>query len=108
MLRFALSVVVLGTCGCTFVATVGGSSVIDADQRGGTVTRVSTFTIDGAMNMAASWCGQYGLYAAETQIIFLTDSMQFACVPPEARASSGVPAPIAPPPASGPARLMPP
>ena len=106
MLRFALCVVVLGTCGCTFVATVGGSSVIDADQHGGTVTRVSTFTIDGAMNMAASWCGQYGLYAAETQIIFLTDSMQLACVPRPTQASSGALAPIAPPPASAPTRLM--
>jgi hypothetical protein len=74
--------------------------VIDADQRGGTVTRVGTFTIDGAMNMAASWCGQYGLYAAETQIIFLTDSMQFACVPPPTQASSEAP------PVSAPTRLM--
>jgi hypothetical protein len=89
-----------------FVATVGGSSVIDADQHGGTVTRVSTFTIDGAINMAASWCGQYGLYAAETQIAFLTDSMHFACVPPPTQASSGLLPPTAPPPTSDPARLM--
>jgi hypothetical protein len=34
------------------------------------------------MNMANSWCGQYGLIAIETQIIFATDSLQFACIPP--------------------------
>jgi hypothetical protein len=106
MLRFALCVVVLGSGGCTFVATVGGSSVIDADQHGGTVTHVTTFTIDGAMNKAASWCGQYGLFAAETQIIFMTGSMQFACVPPPTQASSGILSPITPLPASPPTRLM--
>jgi hypothetical protein len=102
----ALCTAGLVTSGCTFIATVGGSSVIDADQHGGTVTRVSTFTIDGAMNMATSWCGQYGLYPVETQIAFLTDSMQFACVPRPTQASSGALAPIAPPPASAPTRLM--
>jgi hypothetical protein len=106
MLRFALCIVVLGLGGCTFVATVGGSSVIDADLHGGTVTHVTTFTIAGAMNKAASWCAQYALYAAETQIIFLTDSMQFACVPPPTRVSSGILSPIIPPPASAPTRLM--
>jgi hypothetical protein len=72
----ALCAVALVTSGCTFVATIGGSSVVDADQHGGRVTHVTTFTINGAMNMASSWCGQYGLYAAETQIVFATDSME--------------------------------
>jgi hypothetical protein len=46
------------------------------------IDQLSTFTIDGAMNMADSWCGQYGLIAKETQILFATDSLQFACIPP--------------------------
>ena len=82
-LRFVLcGLLVLGPSGCTFVATIAGSSVVAADEHGGFVSRVSTFTIDGAMNMANSWCGQYGLIAIETQIIFATDSLQFACIPP--------------------------
>jgi hypothetical protein len=72
----------LGPGGCTVVATVAGSSVVSGDQRGGVVSRVSSFTIDGAMNMANSWCGQYGLIATETQIIFATESMEFACISP--------------------------
>jgi hypothetical protein len=80
--RFALCVVALGSSGCTFVATIGGSSVVNADQHGGTVTNVTTFTVTGAMNMAASWCGQYGLYAEQTRVIFSTDSMEFTCIPP--------------------------
>jgi hypothetical protein len=82
-LRFALcALLALDSGGCTVVATIAGTSVVGADQHGGYVSRVSTFTIDGAMNMANSWCGQHGLIAIETQIIFATDSLQFACVPP--------------------------
>ena len=82
-LRFVLCApLALGPSGGTFVATIAGSSVVAADEHGGYVSRVSTFTIDGAMNMANSWCGQYGLIAIETQIIFATDSLQFACIPP--------------------------
>jgi hypothetical protein len=83
-LRVLCALLALGSGGCTFVATIAGSSVVAADERGGVVSRVSTFTIDGAMNMANSWCGQYGLIATETQIIFATDSMEFACIPPPA------------------------
>jgi hypothetical protein len=64
------------------VATVAGSSVVGADEHGGFASRVSSFTIDGLMNMANSRCSQYSLIATETQIIFATDSMQFACIPP--------------------------
>jgi len=82
-LRFVLcALLALGPGGCTLVAAVAGSSVVGADEHGGFVSRVSTFTIDGAMNMANGWCGQYGLIATETQIIFATDSLQFACIPP--------------------------
>jgi hypothetical protein len=66
--------------GCTLVSDIAGSSVVAGDQRGGTVSRVTTFTQSGALNMAASWCAQYGLVAQEVQIIFATDSMDFACV----------------------------
>jgi hypothetical protein len=83
-LRFALCAVVLASGGCTFVAEIGGSSVMSGDEHGGTVSHVTTFTIAGATNMAASWCGQYGLYAEETRVIFATDSMDFACVLPRA------------------------
>jgi hypothetical protein len=83
LLRLVLcALLALGSGGCTFVATIAGSSVVAADQHGGLVSRVSTFTTDAAMNMANSWCGQFGLIATETQIIFATDSMQFACIPP--------------------------
>jgi hypothetical protein len=94
-LRFVLcALLALGPAGCTVVATVAGSSVVSGDQRGGVVSRVTSFTIDGAMNMANSWCGQYGLIAKETQIIFATESMEFACLPPP------------PPPAAMPQRLI--
>jgi len=82
-LRFVVCVVALSSGGgCTLVAEIGGSSVVNADEHGGTVSHVTTFTIAGAMNMAASWCGQFGLYAEETRVIFATDSMDFACVAP--------------------------
>jgi len=71
----------LGPGGCTVVATVAGSSVVAGDEHGGVVSRVTSFTIDGVMNMASSWCGQYGLIATETQIIFATESLEFACIP---------------------------
>jgi hypothetical protein len=81
--RFALCIIIaLGASGCTLVAQIGGSSVVNADEHGGTVAHVTTFTLTGALNMAGSWCGQYGLYAVETRVIFATDSMDFACVPP--------------------------
>jgi hypothetical protein len=81
----------LGPVGCTVVATVAGSSVVSGNEHGGVVSRVTSFTTDGAKNMANSWCGQYGLIATETQIIFATESMEFACIPP-------LPPPLPPPP----------
>jgi hypothetical protein len=82
-LWFALcALLALGPAGCTVVATVAGSSVVAGNEHGGVVSRVTSFTIDGAKNMANSWCGQYGLIATETQIIFATESMEFACIPP--------------------------
>jgi hypothetical protein len=81
-LRSALVVVALGSSGCTFFAEIGGSSVVAGDQSGGTVSHVTTFTISGAMNMAGSWCAQYGLYAEEIRVNFSPDSMDFACVAP--------------------------
>jgi hypothetical protein len=63
------------------VSDIAGSSIVAGDQHGGTVSRVTTFTQAGALNMASSWCGQFGLLAQEVQIIFATDSMDFACVP---------------------------
>lgn len=81
-LRSALVIVGLGSSGCTVFAEIGGTSVVVGDQRGGTVSHVTTFTLPGAMNMAGSWCAQYGLYAEEIRVIFLTDSMDFACVAP--------------------------
>src|SRR5215469_2803419 len=81
-LWFALcGIVASASAGCTVVSTIAGSSVVAGDQRGGTVSRVTTFTQAGALNMAGSWCEQYGLVAQEIQIIFATDSMDFACVP---------------------------
>jgi hypothetical protein len=81
-LRFALcGFVALASGGCTLVSQIGGSSVVAGDERGGTVSRVTTFTQAGALNMASAWCGQYGLLAQQVQIIFATDSMDFACVP---------------------------
>jgi hypothetical protein len=65
--------------GCTLVSEIAGSSVA-GNEHGGTVSRVTTFTQAGALNMASSWCGQYGLVAQEVQIIFATDSMDFACI----------------------------
>jgi hypothetical protein len=80
-LRFVLcGIVALASCGCTLVSEIAGSSVVAGDEQGGTVSRVTTFTLAGALNMASSWCGQYGLVAQEVQIVFATDSMDFACV----------------------------
>jgi hypothetical protein len=79
---FALcGIVALASGGCTLVSTIAGSSVVAGDEHGGTVSRITTFTIDGGMNMANSWCGQYGLVAQQVQLIFANDSMEFACVP---------------------------
>jgi hypothetical protein len=81
-LRFALyGIVALASGGCTLFSEIGGSAVVAGDEHGGTVSRVTTFTQAGALNMASSWCGQYGLLAQQVQIIFATDSMDFACVP---------------------------
>lgn len=80
-LRFAVcGIVALAPSGCTLVSEIAGSSIVTADERGGTISRVTTFTQAGALNMASSWCGQYGLVAQEVQIIFATDSMDFVCV----------------------------
>lgn len=80
-LRFAVyGIVALVPGGCTLVSEIAGSSVVAGNQHGGTVSRVTTFTQAGALNMASSWCGQYGLVAQEVQIIFATDSMDFACI----------------------------
>jgi hypothetical protein len=81
-LRSTLCAVALSSSGCTFVAEIGGASVMNGDEHGGTISHVTTFTISGAMNIAASWCRQYGLYAEETRVIFATDSMDFACISP--------------------------
>jgi hypothetical protein len=81
--RFALCVAAaLGSGSCTFFAQVNGSSVVTADAHGGTVSRVTTFTQAGALEMANAWCGQYGLVALETRLTFINESMDFACVPP--------------------------
>jgi len=70
--------------GCTYAALVNGSSLTAGDARGGTVSRVTTFTQAGALNMANGWCGQYGLVAQEIRVVFIIDGMDFACVPPPA------------------------
>src|SRR4029077_11563355 len=81
-LRFvAFGIVALASSGCTLVSNIAGSAVVAGDERGGTVSRVTTFTQAGALNMASSWCGQYALVAQEVQIIFATDSMDVAGVP---------------------------
>ena len=81
-LRLALCfVVVLGSGGCTLASDIAGSSVVAGDEHGGTISRVTTFTQPGALDKASSWCYQYGFVAQEIQIIFATDSMDFACVP---------------------------
>jgi hypothetical protein len=80
-LRFAVyGIVALAPGGCTLVSEIAGSSVVAGNEHGGTISRVTTFTQAGAFNMASSWCGQYGLVAQEVQIIFATDSMDFACI----------------------------
>jgi hypothetical protein len=79
--RFAIcGIFALGSGGCVLLSEIAGSSVVAGDEHGGTISRVTTFTQAGALNMASSWCGQYGLVAQEVQIIFATDSMDFACV----------------------------
>lgn len=84
MLRswFALGLVTaLSSGGCTLAAQLNGSSVVVGDAHGGVVSRVTTFTQAGVMNMANAWCGQYRLVALETQAMFGDESMRFACVP---------------------------
>jgi len=44
--RFACAVA-LGSGSCAFVAEIGGSSVVNGDEHGGTVSHVTTFTITG-------------------------------------------------------------
>lgn len=81
--RFTLCIIAaLSLGGCTLAAQVAGSSIIAGDQRGGTVSRVTTFTNTGALNTANAWCGQYNLVAQETRVMFITDSMEFACTLP--------------------------
>ena len=79
--HFTLCIIVaFGLGGCTFVSEIAGSSVVAGDEHGGTVSRVTTFTQAGALNMASSWCHQYGLEAEEIRVIFATGGMDFACV----------------------------
>lgn len=80
-LAFALTVA-LSAGGCTSAAQVNGSSIIAGDERGGTVSRVTTFSRPGALNMANAWCGQYSRVAVEMRVTFITDGMDFACVLP--------------------------
>ena len=81
--QFALcGVAALSSAGCTLVAEMSGSSVVAAGAHGGTVSRVTTFTRAGALNMAEAWCGQYGLVALETRVTFIDENMEFSCVSP--------------------------
>jgi hypothetical protein len=82
MSRFVFALgVVAALSGCTFAAHMNGSSVVAGDAHGGVVSRVTTFTLAGAMNMANDWCGQYRLVALETRVSF-DEGMDFSCVPP--------------------------
>lgn len=95
LLRFVLCALAAAVAGgCTLVSGIAGSSVVAGDERGGTISRVTTFTQAGALATAGSWCQRYGLVAQETQVIFATDSMDFACVPQPAHEPQSL---IAPP-----------
>jgi hypothetical protein len=82
LIRFAFCALPLAVSGgCTLVSGIAGSSVVAGDEHGGTISRVTTFTQAGALAMAGSWCQRYGFVAQGFQVIFATDSMDFACVP---------------------------
>lgn len=69
--------------GCAIVAFGLGGCAAGGDERGGTVSGVTVFTLPAALIAANSWCGRYGLEGEETRMLHLGDGiMEFACVPP--------------------------
>ncbi|MBV8776510.1 MAG: hypothetical protein JO032_03460 [Alphaproteobacteria bacterium] len=71
-----------GASGCALPALVGGSSVEGATPAGGTITRVTEFTEDGAIALAADHCARFGRAAQATGLQLATNRMTFSCVPP--------------------------
>jgi hypothetical protein len=75
---------------CVIVAFGLGGCVANGDEHGGMISGVSTLTVPGAMIAANSWCGRYGLAAEETRMThFENGDIEFACVPPLGKLSSG-------------------
>jgi hypothetical protein len=68
---------------CVIAVFSLGGCVAGGDEQGGTVSRVTTFTLPAALIAANSWCGRYGFDAEETRMLSFGDGdMVFACVPP--------------------------